>query len=62
MDLAISLCGPPPTERLFAKSEFAPKVFGQDVFEHYRHFFQTEVEAYNNAVTDWERVRYFERI
>ena len=47
---------------LFATSEFAAYAFGQDVFEHYRHFFQTEIEAYNNAVTDWERVRYFERI
>lgn len=47
---------------LFSQSEFAPHAFGEDVFEHYRHFFQVEVDAYNNAVTDWERIRYFERI
>ena len=47
---------------LFAKSEFAVKAFGADVHEHYRHFFEVELAAYDNAVTDWERQRYFERI
>jgi glutamine synthetase len=32
------------------------------VVEHYLHFFRTEQHAYNFAVTDWERRRYFERI
>ena len=47
---------------LFAKSEFAMKALGADVHEHYRHFFEVELAAYDNAVTDWERQRYFERI
>jgi glutamine synthetase len=32
------------------------------VVEHYAHYFRTEQEAFDNAVTDWERRRYFERI
>ena len=32
------------------------------VQEHYTHFFQKEIEAFDNSVTDWERWRYFERI
>ena len=47
---------------LFAKSEFAVEAFGADVHEHYRHFFEVELAAYDNAVTDWERKRYFEQI
>ena len=46
----------------FASSEFAKKVFGEDVVAHYEHFFRTEQKAFNAAVTDWERKRYFERI
>ena len=33
-----------------------------DVVGHYTHFFHSEVESFNSAVTDWERARYFERI
>jgi glutamine synthetase len=47
---------------LFAESDFARKAFGKDVVEHYSHFFRTEMAAFNAAVTDWERSRYFERI
>jgi glutamine synthetase len=47
---------------LFAASDFARRAFGADVVEHYTHFFKTEVAAYDKAVTDWERKRYFERI
>jgi glutamine synthetase len=47
---------------LFAGSDFAVEAFGVDVHEHYRHFFEVELAAYDNAVTDWERRRYFERI
>ena len=36
--------------------------FGDDVVEHYAHFFGTEEASYRAAVTDWERRRYFERI
>lgn len=46
----------------FEKSEFAGRVFGEDVVQHYTHFFRTEQAAFNAAVTDWERKRYFERI
>ena len=46
----------------FAASEFAKRAFGADVVEHYLHFFRDEQNAYNFAVTDWERKRYFERI
>ena len=46
----------------FAQSKFARKVFGEDVVEHYAHFYATEAAAYEKAVTDWERARYFERI
>src|SRR5258706_10529616 len=47
---------------LFSKSAFAKKAFGESVVEHYSHFFHTEMAAFNAAVTDWERNRYFERI
>ena len=46
----------------FAQSEFAKRAFGADVVEHYTHFFRTEQRAFDAAVTDWERKRYFERI
>lgn len=47
---------------LFERSAFARRAFGDDVVAHYVHFFRTEQEAYDKAVTDWERRRYFERI
>ena len=47
---------------LFRGSDFARDVFGSDVVDHYAHFFDTEQAAYDKAVTDWERRRYFERI
>lgn len=47
---------------MFEKSEFARRAFGPEVVEHYGHFFRTEVRAFESAVTDWERQRYFERI
>jgi len=46
----------------FAASEFTQRAFGKDVVEHYTHFFRTEAAAFDKAVTDWERKRYFERI
>jgi glutamine synthetase len=45
-----------------SSSAFAREAFGADVVEHYVHFFRTEQAAYDRAVTDWERRRYFERI
>ena len=47
---------------LFAQSDFAKRAFGEEVVEHYTHFFHTEQAAFDMAVTDWERRRYFERI
>ncbi|MGE3172005.1 MAG: glutamine synthetase family protein [Planctomycetota bacterium] len=47
---------------LFAKGEFATRAFGADVVEHYAHHFRAEGRAFQTAVTDWERRRYFEQI
>ena len=47
---------------LFGRSEFVKHAFGDEVFEHYLHFFRSEQRAYDMAVTDWEIQRYFERI
>ncbi|MEA3020147.1 MAG: glutamine synthetase [Actinomycetota bacterium] len=47
---------------LFETSAFARASFGDDVVDHYTHFARTEQAAYDAAVTDWERRRYFERI
>ena len=47
---------------VFENSDFAKKTFGENVVEHYAHFYKKEYEAFNQAVTDWERRRYFERI
>ena len=46
----------------FAESELGRSAFGAEVMAHYTHFFKTEAGAFRNAVTDWERIRYFERI
>ncbi len=47
---------------LFLASAIAREVFGDDVVEHYAHAAQVEIDAFNRAVTDWERVRGFERL
>jgi len=46
----------------FANSAFARAAFGAEAVDHYAHFFRTEQQAFDRAVTDWERKRYFERI
>ena len=46
---------------LFAASDIAKKAFGEDVVEHYLNNARIEQGAYDAAVTDWERVRGFER-
>lgn len=43
-------------------SELAQEIFGQDIIEHYAHAAQVEIDAFNHAVTDWERIRGFERL
>ena len=40
----------------------ARDALGAPVVEHYVHAFRTEQAAFDVAVTDWERQRYFERI
>ncbi|HZR45942.1 MAG TPA: glutamine synthetase family protein [Candidatus Manganitrophaceae bacterium] len=47
---------------LFEKSGFVKRALGEEVAEHYSHFYRTGQEGYDKAVTDWERKRYFERI
>ena len=47
---------------IFAQSDFARAALGDAAHNHYNHFFHTEAGAYETAVTDWERRRYFERI
>lgn len=43
------------------RSDVFRQAFGNDVVDHYVHFFRTEQRKYNEAVTSWERARYFER-
>jgi glutamine synthetase len=47
--------------RLFDASTVARQAFGEDVVSHYVNNARVEVAAFNAAVTDWERVRGFER-
>ncbi len=47
---------------LFAGSTLAREAFGDEMVEHYLNQARIEVEAYDSAVTDWERVRGFERL
>ncbi|MBL8230945.1 MAG: glutamine synthetase [Bryobacterales bacterium] len=47
---------------LFESSEFVKQALGADVHEHYTHFYRCEQRAFEQAVTDWERKRYFERV
>jgi len=46
---------------LFEKSKVAKSAFGDDVVAHYLNNARVELAAYDAAVTDWERVRGFER-
>ena len=47
---------------LLDKSKLARKAFGDEVIDFYIHTACLESKAYANAVTDWEKKRYFERI
>jgi glutamine synthetase len=46
----------------FEQSSFVKETLGAEVAEHYTHFYRSEQKAFERAVTDWERHRYFERI
>jgi glutamine synthetase len=47
---------------LFEGSAVAREAFGDEVVEHYLNNARVELAAFNSAVTDWERVRGFERL
>jgi glutamine synthetase len=46
---------------LFSASTIAREAFGDDVVDHYLNNARIEQRAYDAAITDWERVRGFER-
>ncbi|HEX4564625.1 MAG TPA: glutamine synthetase family protein [Solirubrobacteraceae bacterium] len=47
---------------LFAASAVAREAFGEEVISHYLNAADVELAAFDCAVTDWERVRGFERL
>lgn len=47
---------------LFAGSTIALEAFGEEVVAHYLNNARVELAAFDAAVTDWERVRGFERL
>ncbi|HMC49008.1 MAG TPA: aldehyde dehydrogenase family protein [Solirubrobacterales bacterium] len=48
--------------RRFAAGDVAAEAFGAEVVEHYLNRADVEIEAFEAAVTDWERYRGFERL
>jgi glutamine synthetase len=44
------------------RSKLARTAFGERVVEHYLHTARLEQQAFDQAVTDWELMRNFERI
>ncbi|HET7479755.1 MAG TPA: glutamine synthetase family protein [Rubrobacteraceae bacterium] len=46
---------------LFANGEVVREAFGEEVVDHYLNMARVEIEAFEAAVTDWERYRNFER-
>lgn len=46
----------------FEMSQLAAEAFGDDVVAHYLSNARVELAAFNAAVTDWERMRGFERL
>ncbi|MGO3832745.1 MAG: glutamine synthetase family protein [Microbacteriaceae bacterium] len=47
---------------LFDQSKAAREIFGDEVVDHYVHAARVEVQAFDAAITDWERIRGFERL
>lgn len=47
---------------LFEDSALVREAFGEDVVAHYLNNARVELAAFNAAVTDWERIRGFERL
>ena len=46
----------------FKASEMVGEAFGAEVVDHYLNRAQVEIDAFESAVTDWERFRGFERL
>lgn len=46
----------------FRSSAWAKEAFGENVVEHYAHWYDNEQKTYDKQVSEWERKRYFERI
>ena len=44
-----------PFSAALSESAFARAVFGEEVVDHYLHFFRTEQRKFDAVVTDWER-------
>jgi glutamine synthetase len=47
---------------LFDNSTHARRIFGDDVVNHLVNAARIEIRAFDSAITDWERVRGFERL
>ncbi|HEY1775950.1 MAG TPA: glutamine synthetase family protein [Solirubrobacteraceae bacterium] len=47
---------------LFAQSKLAREALGEEVVAHYVNAADVELAAFGSAVTDWERIRGFERL
>jgi glutamine synthetase len=47
---------------LWERSELAREAFGAEVVAHYANMARVEQDAYDTAVTDWEKFRSFERM
>jgi glutamine synthetase len=47
---------------LFASSAVARRAFGEEVVAHYTNAADVELAAFDTFVTDWERIRGFERL
>ena len=47
---------------LWEASDFVVEAFGEEVQHHYANMARTELQAFGEAVTDWERFRGFERL
>ena len=52
----------PEAIREFEGSDFVRQAFGETVQRHLAHFARAEQRAFDVAVTDYEKARYFERI
>ena len=47
---------------LFGASDVAREAFGEDMVAHYMNRARIEIETHEAAVTDWDRIRGFERL